>query len=459
MDVSTELVFLDLGIYLGLALVAVAGIFALGPRAGPWLPLLRLRSAPWSGREVLLGFFIYILLPIALVIVLDKSGFFFAIYGRQIDTVRQANLFALPALVLIFAITITLLYATSRTYPRHVGWTRARWRANIRLGLAGFCLATPLVLGLYGLLIWILPRKQQDFERLAQQDLYGFEWALMAVNALLAAPLLEEWFFRGLLQGWLRRASPFGHAVVAVFALTFGGLLPYYQSKLEWEQQTETVESFGFDPSDPDSWDALDMTPAPVLWEPAAFSTVIVAVYLAGVLRLWWPVFQTGLRHFAEQPGKEQFTWRPNFDNVEGQTPLISPEGPRWEAFKHANARWAIVGSTALWALLHGAWPAAVPLVLLGLVLGWLAYRTQSLVPGIVLHALFNTIAVVTLYVATPEPAKGNGQTSAWRPPASPSASSVPGSWLPRRTYANAIACPKRGEITDEVVTPTSASF
>ena len=47
--------------------------------------------------------------------------------------------------------------------------------------------------------------------------------------------------------------------------------------------------------------------------------------------------------------------------------------------------------------LIHSSWPDPVPLLLLGLVLGWLTQRTQNLVPAMVLHALFNAVALFTL--------------------------------------------------------------
>ena len=40
--------------------------------------------------------------------------------------------------------------------------------------------------------------------------------------AIAAAPLIEEIAFRGLLQGWLRRASLLGHMVVAAVTLYNG---------------------------------------------------------------------------------------------------------------------------------------------------------------------------------------------------------------------------------------------
>src|SRR5262249_5815353 len=42
-------------------------------------------------------------------------------------------------------------------------------------------------------------------------------------------------------------------------------------------------------------------------------------------------------------------------------------------------------------------WPSPVPLTLLGIGLGWLAYRTRSLAGAVVLHSAFNGIAIVVL--------------------------------------------------------------
>jgi len=47
---------------------------------------------------------------------------------------------------------------------------------------------------------------------------------------------------------------------------------------------------------------------------------------------------------------------------------------------------------------------AYVPLFPLGIVLGFLAHRTGSIVPCILLHALFNAVSV-TLLLAEPLPA------------------------------------------------------
>jgi membrane protease YdiL (CAAX protease family) len=55
----------------------------------------------------------------------------------------------------------------------------------------------------------------------------------------------------------------------------------------------------------------------------------------------------------------------------------------------------AIVGTGVLFGLAHGLLVALPVLTIFGLLLGWLRARTESVYPGMVLHGLFNGIALV----------------------------------------------------------------
>jgi membrane protease YdiL (CAAX protease family) len=60
----------------------------------------------------------------------------------------------------------------------------------------------------------------------------------------------------------------------------------------------------------------------------------------------------------------------------------------------------AILASAMLFGLSHwGQGLAWIPLVILGIALGELARRRGSLVPAILLHALFNAVSVAMLVV------------------------------------------------------------
>ena len=70
------------------------------------------------------------------------------------------------------------------------------------------------------------------------------------------------------------------------------------------------------------------------------------------------------------------------------------------------DARAAVAVAAALFAFAHvGQGLAFVPLLPLGLVLGFIARRTGSIVPCILLHALFNAVSVALLVWQTAAPA------------------------------------------------------
>jgi membrane protease YdiL (CAAX protease family) len=64
---------------------------------------------------------------------------------------------------------------------------------------------------------------------------------------------------------------------------------------------------------------------------------------------------------------------------------------------RHRAVR-AIIGTSLLFANFHAnVWPTPIPLFLLALGLGWLAFRTQGVVAPIIMHMLFNAIVFAAL--------------------------------------------------------------
>ena len=59
-----------------------------------------------------------------------------------------------------------------------------------------------------------------------------------------------------------------------------------------------------------------------------------------------------------------------------------------------------IFAASVLFGWMHvRVWPSPIALTVLGVGLGWLAWRTRSLAAPMTLHAAFNAIAVVVLLV------------------------------------------------------------
>jgi membrane protease YdiL (CAAX protease family) len=64
----------------------------------------------------------------------------------------------------------------------------------------------------------------------------------------------------------------------------------------------------------------------------------------------------------------------------------------------------AIYGSSLLFAVAHsGVWPTPIPLFVLGCGLGYLKWRTRSLVAPITLHALFNSVSTILMLTGLSE--------------------------------------------------------
>jgi sodium transport system permease protein len=68
-------------------------------------------------------------------------------------------------------------------------------------------------------------------------------------------------------------------------------------------------------------------------------------------------------------------------------------------ALERSGARVALIGSTLLFALAHGSVYRLVPTAMLGLAMGLLRWRSNSLLPSTIFHALHNGLAVTLVYL------------------------------------------------------------
>jgi membrane protease YdiL (CAAX protease family) len=405
-------------------------------RGGPLLSIPRLKMGRWTGVAVAGYFILFNLTIYAADRALDYAGVYRrivtddstlppvkddngeeAVSAERLQDLRRQNL-AVPFGWLAFlAVSFVLLPLVNETRISQAGMTLSRWQANVALGGIAFLVTTPviyLILFACRPLTPIEPHALELLGRYARMSLV--EWGAMFASAVLVVPMAEEWYFRGLVQGWLRRATFSGHCLFIVMMVVCVGSLIVLMK--------------------------LANHPAPIPF--IAYVAFLAIGYGVGVYRLYRPVLREGVGYFAE--GSDASA-RPATSTVESDSDPSNPDlfaaerdgvahhssgfGPRWPRWKHAAARWAIVGSAMFFAILHGAWPHPIPLFALGLVLGWLAYRTQSLLPSIVTHALFNLVSFVTLVLIAH--ASGNTPTEAVRAtPSIENVKTVPGSWWPR---------------------------
>jgi membrane protease YdiL (CAAX protease family) len=316
------------------------------PRRWSLFPPQRTRCAPWGGLEVcLVFFFALVLLPALLDQFLKSSGFFHAVYGPDSDPTPAAadrRILWVTAFGFPFQIAgiVLILGQLSGTRFYQLGLVRRDAARSVVLGwLAWFVLTPPVlilnVLVSWGYWIWKgAPPEEHPLARLAHEQLYGIEWVLIGLAGVILAPVLEELLFRRVLQGWAA-GRPWGGPLTLLAALAFTVGKSLLDITEAWEKHTLSLRA---------SLHTL---------EPVAF-VLIVAAGCFLIDRMF--------RHWLRRP-------------------YTAP---------------AIYVTALLFAVFH-TWPTPIPLFLLGLALGYLAYRTQNLIASIVLHALFNGVACLVI--------------------------------------------------------------
>lgn len=321
-------------------------------------PQRRGRFVPWSGLEVTLVLLLYVGIPMITLKLFETSGFLKPVANPKTLTIEELKprmLIGTLLAPLILILSAFLLRKQSNTKLRHIGLSRWRWRHYLTLGYYVFFIITPTVLGLSYTAEYVselqgLKSHPHPLQLLAESGPGPFYWLLIVVQPVVAAPILEEFVFRGIMLPWLSQRWWGGWAAMA------GGI-------------------------------AIGLAMVDESRTPLAFA---LAVSLLGIA----------------------FTF--------------PHRGEQW-------ARRAIIGTAILFAMVHAnVWPTPIPLLVLGLALGWAAHRTRSLITPIVLHSLFNAVATLMLLTGFPSHTKGKLDTSAPKRPEAASISIiVPGVWWP----------------------------
>jgi membrane protease YdiL (CAAX protease family) len=295
------------------------------------------------------------------------------------------------------------------TFWSRFGLTWRHWPANVALGVTVFIWLTPVVLCLHWVCSIVLWDRPHALAALRTANLTGWEWSFVAFQVCLAVPLIEEILFRGLLQTWLRQASLLGHlAVVLATSIRAAYGVAYY-----------------------DSTAGVDVIDA----GPGVFAVLLTGGYLYSLYRLKriFDLSKDEIRAWKPIP----FDLSPEDDFFETLADVRRQDEQRQQAWREMMSQLSVYGSTMLFAILHvDAWPAPIALFVMGLGLGALARRTQSLIGPIVFHAAFNLVAFIALFGTThwTQGANGKEQTTAPRPAvAASTVSSVPASQLPLR--------------------------
>ena len=343
------------------------------------------RAVPWTGLEIATAFFLArFFWPIIVSSILNHLGFFYLVYGWKSPVnfesmnSNEKSQISLWITFLIFPLdlaTVFLLFRiSSGTQFHELGLSILRPRENLGLACLSWLATTPVVFGINYLAtvahFGLTGSKPEPhpFARLAEESPTLLNGILIGVSTLIVAPIWEELMFRRVLQSWLTQRE-------------WGGLLGIGLSFVIGLSAVIT----GFQ----DFHDSDFMLVVAKL-SPILFILVMLPGYFYGdrFLQRWIP---------------DQKVFR------------------------------GIYANALLFGMVHSTtWPSPIPLFGLGLGLGFLAYRTQTLMGPILVHSLFNAVTCLTLVLphAFPDLAKGREETSALtRSVPTATCTRVPGSW------------------------------
>ncbi len=336
-----------------LAALVLAGALWYFGVPGRLFPPQRRRRAPWTEPEIFAAWLSRWFWAVLVSAALRAAGFFVWMYGPDFDptegsaqekelaTVRFNLWLSAFAFPFAAASIVILLRVFSGTRPYQLGLTGRHAGRCVLLGLLAWMVLTPAVHSVNVLAYQLyarlgVPTDQHPFSRLGSVPLSLAEQVALAFAVLVAAPVVEELLFRGVLQPWLARRRWGG------FAAMGGALFLAVLARSEKLRQP---------------WPDLGVTGVLHELTPALFVVAMVPGFL-------------------------------------------------WVRRRYAEVGGAVYGVALLFAVVHAnAWPQPVALFVLALGLGYLAYRTQSLVGPVVLHSLFNGVALAVLLVGSPSEA------------------------------------------------------
>jgi membrane protease YdiL (CAAX protease family) len=374
-------------------------------------PPLRRRSVPWTGAEILVAYLIAQVVILLLLDLIRKISVLELFYGpmeapEDLARIRRGLWAGTLAMPLQLGGIMLFLRAVSGTRPYQLGWTTYRFPQNLAVGIVYWLVLMPAILLLNILVqrvLELITRTEPEphaIQKLMERTPLPADWVMVVLTALAAAPVLEEFLYRGVLLPWLAM-DPRRNDVVVGLSLAVAVLarLPGLE---DGAQQLRRGA---------DAWTRLHSE-----LQPAYFILAMLPVYL-------------GIRWAATRPGPVPAEPIPAGDRAPAS-------GFRVLAGDSLRSAPAIFSSALLFAIWHSeAWPSPIPLLPLGIVLGWLAWRTRSLTASIVVHVLFNAVAVLGLvHQEGKPPPKGRDATSAVCPlPGESTSRSVPGASHPRR--------------------------
>ena len=323
-------------------------------------PLLIVEPGPaaaWGLVDLMVIGAAFVLLP-SLAVLLFRSLYQIdpAVQNTELTGVQLAGVFfsGSVANLGVFLLAMILLTVRVRASLKDLGFARGHVAGDLRLGLIAFMMLSTPVLAIQWLLTRWWPSEHPVETMLGKQPSAGI-FLVAGFAAVIVAPLVEEFFFRVILQGWLENVNRFwGNQ----------SRLLYGAGKPSQHQQAES-----HNPADQEFSEEENR-------EVPALNEVVVHA-------------EQDNPYLVSHVGPADISGTNSPVMAELATNLRRP------------AMWPIVVSATVFAAMHvGHGPDPIPLFVLAAGLGYLYQRTHRILPCIVVHVLLNAFSVTMLWLS-----------------------------------------------------------
>jgi membrane protease YdiL (CAAX protease family) len=190
----------------GPVLVASAGVwFELARRnrrQAAWVPFAPRSPVPWDAADLLLLLGLLLTLALGTRLVVGPTAADPPHAAQQPQ--RQEIIIVLAIQIVALSMAVVYLKSFRHATARDLGWNMSHCRADVVRGLAGFSSLAPPVFLLQFVLVQFWDSSHPLVEYLTRsEDWATYGWCF--ISAVIVAPLVEEFAFRVVLQGWLER--------------------------------------------------------------------------------------------------------------------------------------------------------------------------------------------------------------------------------------------------------------
>ena len=281
-----------LGIFLTASL-ALWGVTLV--RVGEGRPILERdshRPAVWGFVDLIVTVVILLLLQVVAAEALRRSGLITTGQQRSLDDYFIALMVSAGCSAAAFGFSWVWLSLRTGASAADLGFRVDRFWWDIAIGVAAFVMLAPVVFGVQLILVLIMGPTQHPLILLLQKSP---EWRLFlaaSLNAVIVAPVVEEYFFRSLWQGWTESLRLPMHPEEALLGCK---PTPEIVSDQRLAEPLKEVPAPNANPY-----------AAPVLQEMPARDVETAQVVSPYQRTIWWPILVSAtlfaLAHFSHGP-------------------------------------------------------------------------------------------------------------------------------------------------------------